>query len=81
MYSSNKTRELGGLAQLLPFTFGMMLLGSLFLAGFPLMGFYANNSFWNQVSLNGPFRRLLLLGSAPFVHVWLFAVVYGDKKM
>ena len=37
-------RKMGGLAQLLPFTYGMMLIGTLSLAGFPfLTGFYSKD--------------------------------------
>jgi NADH-ubiquinone oxidoreductase chain 5 len=44
MSGEQDMRKLGGVAKLLPFTYSMMLIGSLALAGFPfLSGFYSKD--------------------------------------
>jgi NADH-ubiquinone oxidoreductase chain 5 len=44
MSDEQDMRKMGGIAQLVPFTYAMMILGSLSLAGFPfLTGFYSKD--------------------------------------
>lgn len=47
MSGEQDMRRLGGLTKLLPFTYSMMLIGSLALAGVPfLSGFYSKDLVW-----------------------------------
>lgn len=63
-------RKMGGLAQLLPFTYGMMCIGSLSLAGFPfLTGFYSKDAV-----LESAFAKWTI--SATFAY-WLGALCVG----
>ncbi len=58
MSGEQDMRKLGGLGKVLPFTYSMMLIGSLALAGFPyLSGFYSKDlilevAYWKALDTN-----------------------------
>ncbi len=73
-------RKMGGLLNLLPFTYGMLLIGSLSLMGFPfLTGFYSKDLIlewtYSQFSINGMFAYWLGAISAFFTAFYSFRVI------
>lgn len=73
-------RKMGGLLNLLPFTYGMLFIGSLSLMGFPfLTGFYSKDLIlewtYSQFSINGMFAYWLGAISAFFTAFYSFRVI------
>lgn len=74
-------RKMGGVAQLLPFTYSMMFIGSLALIGFPfLTGFYSKDVIlevaYANYSLSGNFAYWLGTVSAFFTSYYSFRLLY-----
>jgi len=74
-------RKMGGLVNLLPFTYCMMLIGSLALMGFPfLTGFYSKDIIleltYSKYTLTGNFVYWLGLISAFFTSFYSFRLLY-----
>tara|TARA_B100000925_G_scaffold131773_1_gene98537 strand:- start:1747 stop:3798 length:2052 start_codon:yes stop_codon:yes gene_type:complete len=73
-------RKMGGLVQLLPFTFAMMMIGTLALVGFPfLTGFYSKDAIlevtYARYSLTGEFAFWLGCASALCTSYYSFRLV------
>nr|YP_007890739.1 NADH dehydrogenase subunit 5 [Jakoba libera]AGH24233.1 NADH dehydrogenase subunit 5 [Jakoba libera] len=74
-------RKMGGLVRYLPFTYGMMLLGSLSLMGFPfLTGFYSKDVIlelaYAKFSMEGTFAHWLGTSSAFLTAFYSFRLLY-----
>jgi NADH-ubiquinone oxidoreductase chain 5 len=74
-------RRMGGLVQLIPFTYAMMLIGSLALMGFPfLTGFYSKDIIievaYAKYSVSGHFAHWFGCMSAFFTAFYSFRLVY-----
>nr|BDN85835.1 NADH dehydrogenase subunit 5 [Microheliella maris] len=74
-------RKMGGLLQLLPFTYSMMVIGSLSLMGFPfLTGFYSKDVIlelaYTKYSIEGHFAHWLGCISAFFTAFYSFRLLY-----
>jgi NADH-ubiquinone oxidoreductase chain 5 len=74
-------RRMGGLVQLIPFTYAMMLIGSLALMGFPfLTGFYSKDVIievaYAKYSVSGHFAHWFGCISAFFTAFYSFRLVY-----
>ena len=74
-------RRMGGLVQLLPFTYSMMLVGSLALMGFPfLTGFYSKDVIleiaYSKYSFLGTFSHWLGCFSASITAFYSFKLIY-----
>jgi NADH-ubiquinone oxidoreductase chain 5 len=74
-------RRMGGLAKLIPFTYSMMLIGSLALMGFPfLTGFYSKDVIievaYAKYSLSGHFAHWFGCMAAFFTAFYSFRLVY-----
>lgn len=74
-------RKMGGVVQLLPFTYSMMLIGSLSLMGFPfLTGFYSKDVIlelaFAKYSVEGSFAHWLGSISAFFTSFYSFRLLY-----
>lgn len=74
-------RKMGGLVQLLPFTYAMMLIGSLSLMGFPfLTGFYSKDVIlelaYAKYTVDGSFAHWLGCISAFFTSFYSFRLLY-----
>lgn len=74
-------RRMGGLIQFLPFTYSMMLIGSLALMGFPfLTGFYSKDVIlelaYAKYSVEGTFAHWLGTISAFFTSFYSFRLLY-----
>ena len=74
-------RRMGGLIQLLPFTYSMMLVGSLALMGFPfLTGFYSKDVIleiaYSKYSFLGTFSHWLGSFSASITAFYSFKLIY-----
>lgn len=74
-------RKMGGLARLLPFTYSMMVIGSLALIGFPfLTGFYSKDVIlevsYAKYTLHGNFAYWLGSLSALFTSYYSFRLLY-----
>ncbi len=75
-------RKMGGLAQLLPFTYSMMCIGSLSLTGFPfLTGFYSKDAIlevaYAKYTLSGNFAYWLGSLSVFFTSYYSFRLLIG----
>lgn len=75
-------RKMGGVAQLLPFTYGMMCIGSLSLTGFPfLTGFYSKDAIlelaYAKYSISGNFAYWLGSFSVFFTSYYSFRLLIG----
>jgi len=74
-------RKMGGLAPMLPFTYGMMIIGSLALIGFPfLTGFYSKDVIlevaYAKYSIHGNFAYWLGTVSALFTSYYSFRLLF-----
>jgi NADH-ubiquinone oxidoreductase chain 5 len=74
-------RKMGGLVQIMPFTYGMMLIGSLSLAGFPfLSGFYSKDLIleltFTKYTLDSIFAFWLGSLTAFFTAIYSFRLIY-----
>ena len=74
-------RRMGGLAKLIPFTYSMMLIGSLALMGFPfLTGFYSKDVIievaYAKYTLSGHFAHWFGCMAAFFTAFYSFRLVY-----
>jgi len=74
-------RKMGGLLKVLPFTYIMMLIGSLSLMGFPfLTGFYSKDVIleltYSKYTFSGNFAYYLGLISAFFTSFYSFRLLY-----
>src|SRR3989338_2795459 len=74
-------RKMGGLVKLLPYTYIMMLIGSLSLMGFPfLTGFYSKDVIleltYSKYTFSGNFAYCLGLISAFFTSFYSFRLLY-----
>lgn len=74
-------RKMGGLAQLLPYTYGMILIGSLALTGFPFMtGFYSKDVIlelaYAKYTISGNFAYWLGSLSVFFTSYYSFRLVF-----
>jgi proton-translocating NADH-quinone oxidoreductase chain L len=74
-------RKMGGLAQLLPYTYGMILIGSLALTGFPFMtGFYSKDVIlelaYAKYTVSGNFAYWLGSLSVFFTSYYSFRLVF-----
>jgi proton-translocating NADH-quinone oxidoreductase chain L len=74
-------RRMGGLVRLLPFTYVMMLIGSMALIGFPfLTGFYSKDVIlevaYAHYSLNGNFAHWLGCTAVFFTSFYSFRLIY-----
>jgi NADH-ubiquinone oxidoreductase chain 5 len=74
-------RKMGGLVNIIPFTYVMMLIGSLSLAGFPfLSGFYSKDIILELVfikyTVNSVFAYWLGTTTALFTSVYSFRLIY-----
>lgn len=81
MSDEQDMRKMGGLIQLIPFTYGMMLIGSLSLMGFPfLTGFYSKDVIielsYAKYSIDGHFAHWLGCLSAMFTAFYSFRLIY-----
>jgi NADH-ubiquinone oxidoreductase chain 5 len=74
-------RRMGGLLQVLPYTYVMILIGSLALMGFPfLTGFYSKDVIlevaYSNYNLHGTFAHLLGVFSAGITAFYSFRLIY-----
>jgi NADH-ubiquinone oxidoreductase chain 5 len=74
-------RKMGGLVNIIPFTYVMMLIGSLSLAGFPfLSGFYSKDVILELVfikyTINSTFAYWLGTVTALFTAIYSFRLIY-----
>jgi NADH-ubiquinone oxidoreductase chain 5 len=74
-------RRMGGLLQVLPYTYVMILIGSLSLMGFPfLTGFYSKDVIlevaYSNYNLHGTFAHLLGVFSAGITAFYSFRLIY-----
>lgn len=74
-------RRMGGLIKLMPFTYVVMLVASLSLAGFPfLSGFYSKDLIlelaYINVSYSGFFTYIFCLFAAFFTNIYSFRLIY-----
>jgi len=74
-------RKMGGVVQLLPFTYGMMLIGSLSLTGFPfLTGFYSKDTIlelaFANYTINGNFAYWLGAICVLFTSYYSFRLLF-----
>lgn len=81
MADEQDMRKMGGIVQLLPFTYAMMLIGSLSLMGFPfLTGFYSKDVIlelsFARYSIDGTFAHWLGTISAGFTAYYSFRLLY-----
>lgn len=81
MSDEQDMRKMGGLITILPFTYAMMLIGSLSLMGFPfLTGFYSKDVIlelaYAKYNLNGNFAHWLGTISAFFTSFYSFRLLY-----
>ena len=81
MSDEQDMRKMGGLASLLPFTYAMMLIGSLSLIGFPfLTGFYSKDVIlelaYTQYSISGNFAFWLGTLSVLFTSYYSFRLLF-----
>lgn len=81
MADEQDMRKMGGLASLLPFTYAMMLIGSLSLVGFPfLTGFYSKDVIlelaYTNFSVSGQFAFWLGSVSVLFTSYYSFRLLY-----
>lgn len=81
MSDEQDMRKMGGLIQLIPFTYGMMLIGSLSLMGFPfLTGFYSKDVIielaYAKYSIDGHFAHWFGCVSAMFTAFYSFRLIY-----
>lgn len=81
MADEQDMRKLGGLIQSLPFTYSMMLIGSLSLMGFPfLTGFYSKDAIleWSfaKYTIEGSFAHWLGTLAALFTAFYSFRLLY-----
>ena len=81
MADEQDMRKLGGLIKSLPFTYSMMLIGSLSLMGFPfLTGFYSKDAIleWSfaTYSIEGTFAHWLGSLAALFTAFYSFRLLY-----
>jgi proton-translocating NADH-quinone oxidoreductase chain L len=83
-------RKMGGLAQVLPYTYGMIVIGSLALTGFPfLTGFYSKDVIlelaYAKYSLSGNFIYIMGALSVFFTSYYSFRLLflgfYGDTNI
>ena len=80
MADEQDMRKMGGLLNLLPFTYGMMMIGSLALMGFPfLTGFYSKDVIlelaYGSFSIEGHFAHWLGCISAFFTAFYSFRLI------
>jgi NADH-ubiquinone oxidoreductase chain 5 len=81
MADEQDMRKMGGLVRIIPFTYGMMLIGSLSLMGFPfLTGFYSKDVIlelaYAKYSVGGTFSHWLGTVSAFFTAFYSFRLIY-----
>lgn len=81
MADEQDMRKLGGLIKAIPFTYSMMLIGSLSLMGFPFMtGFYSKDAIlefaFAKYSFDGTFAHWLGTISALFTAFYSFRLLY-----
>ncbi len=81
MSDEQDMRKMGGIVQMLPFTYGMMLIGSLSLMGFPfLTGFYSKDVIielaYAKYSIDGHFAHWFGCLSAMFTAFYSFRLIY-----
>ena len=81
MSDEQDMRKMGGLATLLPFTYAMMLIGSLSLVGFPfLTGFYSKDCIlelaYTQYTISGNFAFWLGSISVLFTSYYSFRLLF-----
>jgi len=81
MADEQDMRKMGGLRRLIPFTYGMMVIGSLALMGFPfLTGFYSKDVIlelaYAKYTVSGHFAHWLGTISAFFTAFYSFRLIY-----
>jgi len=81
MRDEQDMRKLGGLIKYIPFTYSMMLIGSLSLMGFPfLSGFYSKDAIlelaYGNFSIDGSFAHVLGSIAALFTAFYSFRLLY-----
>ena len=81
MSDEQDMRKMGGLAQLIPFTYSMMVIGSLSLMGFPfLTGFYSKDVIielsYATYTIDGHFTHWLGCIAASFTAFYSFRLIY-----
>jgi len=70
-------RKMGGVVQLLPFTYSMMLIGSLSLAGIPfLTGFYSKDVILETAFASYTISVILLIGWEVFLYYLLLSTLF-----